>query len=117
MPARKHLRTLERQEVISGWHDRKILAGEEWKGEIDEHLNKAHLILLLISSDFLASDYCYDLEMARAIERHGAGEATVIPVISGPAIGSRLPSANSRLFRKTESPLSRGGTATKPSST
>jgi tetratricopeptide (TPR) repeat protein len=77
----KHLSILKREKVIAGWHDRRIGAGKEWKGQIDAHLNSAAVILLLISSDFLASDYCYDVEMKRALERHDAGEARVIPVI------------------------------------
>ncbi len=77
----KHLSILKHRELISAWHDRKISAGEEWKGMIDEHLNSAKIILLLISSDFLASKYCYDIEMKRAIERHNLGEARVIPII------------------------------------
>ena len=51
------------------------------EGQIDEHLDKVHVVLLLVSSDFLASNYCYDVEMTRALERHEAGEARVIPVI------------------------------------
>ncbi|MBV9385660.1 MAG: toll/interleukin-1 receptor domain-containing protein [Chroococcidiopsidaceae cyanobacterium CP_BM_ER_R8_30] len=77
----KHLSILKRQGVITGWHDRQIVAGTEWKGKIDEHLNTASIILLLISADFLASDYCYDVELARAMERHEAKQARVIPVI------------------------------------
>jgi len=77
----KHLSILEHRGLISAWHDRKIDAGEEWKGEIDEHLNSAQIILLLISADFLASKYCYDIEMKRAMERHESGEARVIPII------------------------------------
>lgn len=77
----KHLIILKRQGMISGWHDRKIGAGKEWEGQIDTHLNTADLILLLISADFLASIYCYDFEMKRAMERHDAGEARVIPVL------------------------------------
>ena len=77
----KHLGILKRQGVITGWHDRKIGAGREWKGAIDENLNTAQVILLLISADFLASDYCYDVELKYAMERHGSGEARVIPVI------------------------------------
>jgi len=76
-----HLSILRREKVIAGWHDRKIGAGKEWKGQIDAHLNSAAVILLLISADFLASDYCYDVEMTPALERHEAGEARVIPVI------------------------------------
>ena len=78
------LAVLQRQGVIRGWHDRKIGAGTELKGAIDEHLNSAGVILLLVSPDFIASDYCYDIEMKRALERHDNGEARVIPVILRP---------------------------------
>ena len=78
---RKHLSILKRQGVIRDWYDREITAGTEWKGQIDQHLNSAGVILLLISADFLASDYCYDVEMRRALERHDQGEARVIPVL------------------------------------
>lgn len=77
----KHLSLLKRRGVISVWHDRQIGAGREWKSEIETHLNTAHIILLLVSADFLASDYCHDVEMKRALERHDAGEARVIPII------------------------------------
>ena len=76
-----HLKLLERQGVISAWYDRDITAGTEWEGQIDEHLESAQVILLLISADFLASDYCYDIELKRAMERHELGEARVIPII------------------------------------
>jgi len=77
----KHLSMLKREGVITSWHDRKIGAGKEWEGEIDTHLNTARVILLLISSDFIDSDYCWDVEVKRAMERHEVGEARVIPVI------------------------------------
>ena len=80
----KHLSILERQGVITSWHDRKIGAGKEWEGEIDTHLKTARVILLLVSSDFMDSDYCWDVEVKRAMERHEAGEARVIPVILRP---------------------------------
>ncbi|HEY0076553.1 MAG TPA: COR domain-containing protein [Abditibacteriaceae bacterium] len=76
-----HLSIMRRQSIIDVWHDRKIGAGEEWKNQIDVNLEKADIILLLISSDFIASDYCYDREMMRAMERHDKGEAIVIPVV------------------------------------
>src|SRR6266700_2090432 len=79
-----HLSLLRRQGLIANWHDRQILAGEEWSQEIDEHLEAASIILLLISPDFLASDYCYEIEMQRALERHQRGEARVIPIILRP---------------------------------
>ena len=77
----KHLAILQRQNVIEQWHDRRITAGREWEGQIDQHLEDAHVILLLVSSDFVYSDYCYDVEMKRAMERHEEGTARVIPVI------------------------------------
>src|SRR5690348_2323051 len=72
-----HLTSLVHQGIITGWHDRRIEAGQEWEGKIDEHLNTARVILLLVSADFLASRYCYGVEVARAIERHEAGSACV----------------------------------------
>ena len=76
-----HLKILQRQGMIQTWSDRCILPGDEWKDEIDDKLNRADIILLLISSDFIASDYCYDIEMKRAMERHANDEAVVIPVV------------------------------------
>ena len=80
----KHLAGLLRQGVITTWHDRRIGPGEELHGQIDEQLNAADIVLLLVSADFLASDYCHDVEMMRAMERHERGEARVIPVILRP---------------------------------
>src|SRR5215472_3283945 len=75
------LKSLQRQGYIDIWYDRDISAGTEWQREIDKQLNMAQLILLLVSPDFLNSDYCYSLEMKRALERHEFGEARVIPII------------------------------------
>jgi TIR domain-containing protein len=80
----KHLALLKRQNVISTWHDRKIEAGSEWKTQIDVHINHAQIILLLVSPDFIASDYCYDVELKQALERHKKGLAQVIPIILRP---------------------------------
>jgi hypothetical protein len=80
----KHLSILKRQGYLKTWHDHEISAGENWAREIDTHLENAQIILLLISADFLASDYCYSLEMQHALERHKNGEACVIPIILRP---------------------------------
>lgn len=79
-----HLSSLRRQGLIDSWHDRRITAGEEFGTAIDAHIDTADVILLLISPDFIASDYCYEREMKRALERHQRGEARVIPVILRP---------------------------------
>jgi internalin A len=75
------LKLLERQGFIDSWHDRQITAGDEWREKLDKNLDQADIILLLISSDFLASDYCYEIEMKRALEKHNNSESIVIPII------------------------------------
>ena len=81
---KSHLKPLQREGLIAVWHDRDISAGSVWEHEIKQHLNAAQIILLLISPDFMQSDYCYGIEMQRALERHANGEAKVIPVILRP---------------------------------
>jgi TIR domain len=80
----KHLSLLKMQGRITDWYDRKIVPGTDWAHAIDKHLISASIILLLISPDFLASEYCYGIEMQRALERHAAGTACVIPIILRP---------------------------------
>lgn len=80
----KHLSILKRNGVINEWHDRRIPPGTEWKKELDDRINQAQIILLLISADFLASDYCYETEGKCAMERHERGEAIVLPIILRP---------------------------------
>jgi hypothetical protein len=79
-----HLAMLKREGLITAWHDRRITAGRELDPAINEHVETAGIILLLASPDFLASDYCVEIEMKRALQRHAAGEARVIPVILRP---------------------------------
>ncbi|GCA90979.1 MAG: AAA-like domain-containing protein [Microcystis sp. M53603_WE2] len=100
-----HLASLQRQGVIKSWHDRKISAGTEWRQAIDENLNSAEIILLLISENFIASDYCYDLEMERAIARHDAGEARVIPIILKPVDWSGAPFGKLQALPKNAKPV------------
>src|SRR5947209_19505570 len=79
-----HLSLLKRQGLVSLWHDRHIAPGTDWAKTIDIRLETASIILLLISADFLASDYCYGIELQRALERHQRGKARVIPIILRP---------------------------------
>jgi O-acetyl-ADP-ribose deacetylase (regulator of RNase III) len=76
-----HLTSLKLEGLITDWHDRQIVPGSEWDREIDQHLNSAKIILLLLSADFMASRYIMDIEVDRALERHEAGDACVIPVV------------------------------------
>ena len=77
----KHLTSLRRQNIIADWYDRDITVGEEWKPAILNQLNQADVILLLISADFLASEFCWNVELKLAIDRHDNGEALVVPII------------------------------------
>ncbi|KYG07497.1 hypothetical protein BE21_29150 [Sorangium cellulosum] len=79
-----HVALLQRRGDIVGWHARRIGPGEDWASVIDERLRTAHLILLLVSADFLASDYCYGIEMTCALEQQRSGEAKVIPILLRP---------------------------------
>jgi internalin A len=78
---KKQLKIFERQKLIEVWDDSKIQAGEEWDVAIKRELNVADIIILLVSSDFLATDYIWNIEMKMAIERHQKGQTTVIPII------------------------------------
>ncbi len=80
----QQLAPLKRLGLITSWHDQDIRAGIEWEQEIHAHLNTAQIILLLVSPSFMSSDYCYSIEMTRALERQSRGESRVIPVIVRP---------------------------------
>ncbi len=80
----EHLALLRREGKIDTWHDREIAAGEEWRGQIDQHLQQADLVLCLVSSAFVASDYCWDVELREALARHQRGEARLVPIIVRP---------------------------------
>lgn len=79
---RTHLSPLRRKNLISDWHDRQIPPGGDWDKEIKAQLDSADIILLIISSDFIASRYCMDVETRRALERDRKGTATVIPIFA-----------------------------------
>lgn len=87
----KHLSPLKRMGKVITWHDRRIALGLEFEHQIDHYFSEADIILLLISSDFIASDYCSQVEMTNAMERHKRGEAVVIPVILRGCVWHQLP--------------------------
>ena len=71
---------MQRKGYVSWWTDQQIIPGDDWRTAIGDNLDEANIILLLISIHFLSSDFCWEVELARAIERHRKGEARVIPV-------------------------------------
>jgi hypothetical protein len=93
-----HLSNLRRQDVITSWYDGDISSGTDWKAQIIEHLNTDHIILLLISADFMASDFCYSIEMTQAIARHDANQARVLPIILRPTDWKGAPFAKLKVL-------------------
>lgn len=100
-----HLSNLKRQYHLTNWHDREILPGEIWEQAIDAHLSTAHIILLLISSNFIASDYCYGKEMAKALEREKAGTCRVIPILLRPTDWEDAPFSHLQLLPTDARPV------------
>ena len=101
----KHLSNLRQQGFIQGWHDRMIVAGSDWAFDIDTHLNNSALILLLISPDFMESDYCLSIEMTRAMELHKAGEAYVVPILLRPVDWEGAPFAKLQVLPSGARPI------------
>lgn len=102
-----HLSSLKRMDLIQSWHDRKISAGSDFNESIDRYLDSADLVLLLISPDFLNSEYCYCKEMKRALARHAMGEAQVVPVILRPVDWEKAPFAHLQAVPKDGKPITR----------
>ena len=86
-----HLEPLKLSRLVDSWHDGCIAPGEEWEPQIKQNLESADIILLLISVDFIRSGYCYDIELQKAIERHQAGSACVIPIILRSCLWQQVP--------------------------
>jgi len=89
----KQLSGLQRQGIITSWYDGEISPGVDWQALIEKYLQHSDIILLLVSPDFVASDYCYSVVMKRAISRHENGEARIIPILLRPTDFKDLPFA------------------------
>ncbi len=100
-----HIKPLQREGLIDMWDDRDISVGTEWEREIDKHLSADDIILLLISPDFMDSDYCYSIEMKKAVERHERGEAVVVPIILRPVDWRGAPFGKLQALPKDAKPI------------
>ncbi|QSQ25699.1 M4 family metallopeptidase [Pyxidicoccus parkwayensis] len=101
-----HLALLRREGLLEEWYDRDIDGGEDWRQAINQHLEAANIILLLVSADFIASDYCWGIETARALERHREGTARVIPIVVRPTNWESTPFKGLQAFPKNARPVS-----------
>jgi hypothetical protein len=100
-----HLSTLKREGLISEWHDRDITPGSEWDKEIRRQLETARIILLLVSADFIHSEFCSSVELKRAMERHEAGDARVVPIIVKPCDWHSAPFGKLQVLPKDGKPI------------
>ncbi len=101
----KYLKVLKRSAKVRIWNDRQLIAGQEWDDAIMSELEKADIILLLISVDFNASDFIWDKELAAAMRRHEAGTARVVPIILRKCEWSRLPYAKLQALPRDGRPV------------
>jgi TIR domain len=100
-----HLALLKREEAVETWTFRSIDAGADWKSEIDARLDSSDLIILLVSASFVASDYCWNIEMRRALQRHRDGNARVIPIIVRECDWSSAPFAGIQALPPSAKPV------------
>src|SRR5688500_17695326 len=101
-----HLAPLARKTQIAEWHDRKIAPGTDWNEEITSQLESADLVILLLSADFLASDYCFGVEITRALARLKAGEVRVAPIIVKPCLWEESVFSELQLLPQDAKPVS-----------
>jgi len=101
----KHLKMLKRSGKVETWNDRELIAGQEWNEVIMAELNKANIILLLISIDFNASDFIWDKELASAMKRHEEGTAHVVPIILRKCEWHKLPYAKLQSLPRNSKPV------------
>lgn len=101
----KYLKVLKRSSKVQVWHDRELIAGQEWDETIMSELARANIILLLVSVDFNASDFIWDKELAAAMKRHEAGTAHVVPIILRKCDWSRMPYAKLQALPRDGRPV------------
>lgn len=86
----EHLSPLQRLNFITEWHDQDVQAGTDWALEVETRFNAAHIVLLLLSPNFIASDDCYE-QLKKAVERHKEGKTHIVPILLHPMLWQCLP--------------------------
>jgi internalin A len=102
---KSHLSALRREGTIRMWDDRQIKGGNEWEPEIMDRVSTFEFILLLISSDFIDSEFCMSKEVAVAMERHNNKQAVVIPIFVRPCDFKNMPFSKLQGFPKDAKPV------------
>ena len=104
---RKHLAPLRHEQVVTDWYDRELVPGQSWNHRIQEQLESSHLVLVIVTADFVASDYAYGQELNRALELHDTGLLRLIPVIARNCLWQNLPLARIQVLPEGAVPISR----------
>ncbi|GCE15675.1 toll/interleukin-1 receptor domain-containing protein [Tengunoibacter tsumagoiensis] len=102
----KHLMPFVRSGLVTQWYDGDIHAGAEWAEEVYAHLNTADIILFLVSPDFMNSDFCYHVEMARALERNALKETRAIAILLRPTYWQETLLGDLQVLPRGEMPVS-----------
>jgi len=79
-----HLKPLERRGIIDAWADTRLQAGDKWRTEIEAALTRARAAVLLVSADFLASDFIVDNELPPLLEQAEKRGTKIIPLVLRP---------------------------------
>src|SRR5437899_2137772 len=82
---------LENDGLVSFWDASMVSAGAVFSQVFENHLQSARIILLLISSDFMASDFPFSPKMKKLLEKHHAGETCIIPILLRSTLWKKTP--------------------------
>ncbi|WP_437834314.1 diguanylate cyclase [Sorangium sp. So ce1153] len=100
-----HLRPLEQENLIEVWHERMISPGSDWDKEVHRHVEESDIIIFMVSADFIASERSFERVVRRALERHDAGQAAVVPILLRPCILSSTPLAKLKALPRSGIPV------------
>lgn len=101
----KHLAPLRHEEIVEFWYDRDLLPGENWDDAIASRLEDADIVVVVISSDFVSSEYAYGKELGRALELHDRGQLRVVPVIARNCRWQNLPIGSLQALPESGRPI------------
>ncbi len=102
-----HLRPLERDRSIDVWSDLMIKPGDGWEDEIRSAIGRAGVAILLVSANFLASDFAMEEEVPRLLRSAEENGAIIMPLIVGPSLFSKSSLASFQAVNSPQSPLSK----------
>jgi hypothetical protein len=103
---RKHLAPLWHEQIVTDWYDLELMPSDEWDHEILSQLESSDLVLVMISADFLASNYAYGRELRVALNLHDQEQLRLLPVIGRNCKWQNLPFARLQTLPEGAVPIS-----------